>query len=39
MGSDGLFDNLYDKDITDCLKPLIHSSILKDPEQAATCIA
>ena len=44
MGTDGLFDNLYDRDIEACLKPAITSVSedvfeLKDPDGAAKCIA
>ena len=44
MGTDGLFDNLYDKDIEGCLQPGI--KLVKDdefelsnPEEVANCMA
>ena len=45
MGSDGLFDNLYDHDLEPCLidsiKPTNNPDMMfdSDPAAAATCIA
>ena len=47
MGSDGLFDNLYDHDIEGCLKPSVKQEkqdqkngfSLEDPEAVAKCMA
>jgi len=45
MGSDGLFDNLYDKDLEPCLLQQIKINKqtqifqMEDPTEAATCIA
>lgn len=42
MGTDGLFDNLFDKDIEACLSPSVtlqnKQVTLQDPTKAATCI-
>jgi len=41
LGSDGLFDNLYDEDVRVCLAPLVDRRYgdVQDPTQAAVCIA
>ena len=44
MGTDGLFDNLYDRDIEACLRPSIsdvgnETYLLNNPDQTAECIA
>lgn len=39
MGSDGLFDNLYEDDIIKCIKPYITHFDLSNPLGAAECIA
>lgn len=46
MGSDGLFDNLYDDDILKCLYPQLKSDnndskivLLENPQNVAVCLA
>ena len=40
MGSDGVFDNLFDEQITkECIKPNLRAQLLKDPQAAAQCIS
>ena len=39
MGSDGLFDNLYDEDILKCVYPNLKSQNLQNPNEVAVCLA
>lgn len=39
MGSDGLFDNLYDEDIRNCIIPYLKSKTLVNLEESANCMA
>ena len=39
MGTDGLFDNLFDKDILACLEDSTHGQIAMDQTKVATCLA
>ena len=39
MGSDGLFDNLYDATITDCVWSYMAGDDFADPEGACGCLA
>ena len=39
VGSDGLFDNLYDHDIITCLKSGLKGTNLEDIEKATKCMA
>ena len=41
LGSDGVFDNLFDKDIIDCIKPYDLTKELKpeDLKTASVCVA
>ena len=40
MGSDGVFDNLFDEQITkECIRPNLRDRILKDPQTAAQCVS
>ena len=39
MASDGVFDNLYDPDLIECVTPFMKSTNLEDPQGASDCIA
>lgn len=39
MGSDGLFDNLYDEDILKCIKPYLKGKLLEDVTGSVNCMA
>lgn len=41
MGTDGLFDNVYDEDLLTCLYPQLdkNTKTLRNLEEAATCLA
>eukprot|EP00354_Favella_ehrenbergii_P009832 CAMPEP_0170463860 /NCGR_PEP_ID=MMETSP0123-20130129/8811_1 /TAXON_ID=182087 /ORGANISM="Favella ehrenbergii, Strain Fehren 1" /LENGTH=63 /DNA_ID=CAMNT_0010729393 /DNA_START=733 /DNA_END=924 /DNA_ORIENTATION=+ len=46
MGTDGLYDNLYDKDVQACLEPAVKVKAnskeefeLSEPESVARCMA
>lgn len=39
MASDGMFDNLYDTDVHDCIKPYLVKDALEDLQRASECLA
>ena len=39
MASDGMFDNLYDTDVHDCIKPYLVKDALDDLQKASDCLA
>jgi serine/threonine protein phosphatase PrpC len=41
MGSDGIFDNLFDEDIIQCLKGQFSAEnlLLRDPQRASDCLS
>ena len=39
VASDGMLDNLYDKDVKKCIKPQMKGTYLQDPQQVAECLA
>jgi len=40
MGSDGIFDNLFDDDIMQCLKGQVNSDLqLRAPQRASDCLS
>ncbi len=39
MGSDGVWDNLFDQDVAECVQREMIEDLLKDPEKAANCIS
>ena len=39
MASDGMFDNLYDTDVHDCIKPYLVKDTLEDLQKASECLA
>ena len=40
MGTDGVFDNLFDEQITkECIKPNLKDQLLKEPQRAAQCVS
>lgn len=39
MGSDGLFDNLFDQDIMNCVKMQVKIDLLVDPDATSKCLA
>ena len=38
MASDGVFENMYDKDLADCVKQYMDSFTLVSPKDASDCI-
>ena len=39
MASDGVFDNLYDPDVIECVTPYMTSTLFTDPQASSDCIA
>ena len=39
MGSDGVFDNLYDKDVLDCVWSYMAGEYYADPQGSCDCLA
>ena len=39
MASDGVFDNLYDPDLIECVTPFMKSTHFEDPQGSSDCIA
>ena len=39
LASDGLFDNLYNKDVVDCVEPLVKGVVVEDLMEASYCLA
>lgn len=39
MASDGMFDNLYNTDVHDCIKPYLVKDALEDLQKASECLA
>jgi protein phosphatase PTC7 len=39
MGSDGMFDNLFDHDVADCVKPNLKDGWLEGLQECADCLA
>ena len=39
MGSDGVLDNMFDKDMAACVKPEMNGIVFENPQGAADCIA
>ena len=39
LGTDGVFDNVYDEDILECIKPSIKGVTMEMPQKASDCVA
>jgi len=39
LGTDGVFDNIYDEDILDCVKPSMKGVTMEMPQKASDCVA
>ena len=39
LGTDGVFDNVYDEDILECVKPSLKGVTLEMPQKASDCVA
>ena len=41
MGSDGIFDNLFDENIIECVKPHVNlkSLSIEDPQKVSSCLS
>lgn len=39
LASDGMLDNLYNKDVVDCVEPLIKGLVVEDLMEASYCLA
>lgn len=39
MASDGVLDNMFDKDLKDCVRPYMEGTKFVSPQESAYCIA